>query len=950
MNEEYKRLLEQLQRLKKEYQSLFRGQKPMFEQDGKNAEQVKFQIKQIETVIRSSKREAAGLADVFTDIGEQLKANLSEIDKANTSLGRGKRAYRDIVGTVRQLADEEAGIDRLSFAQLKKLKSRNASALKETIEAGRRLNIERSITSEADIRRAGLSESEAALSRAALSGFENEKRAGRFVEARLRLERKVLDTTKLTGGALQGIGNLAASLGLQGFAESLEEIKGGLDDELRSKIRETAIDQFDAGLKEGDKYRNKIQEISDITRRINSVQKRIAANGGVATKVQQDFLDKQNKKLENAEEFVENSEEAIQNLYEQSAATATLGSKFKALIKAGKEFSKQLSDPLVLIGAMAKGFTALDQKSVEFQRLTGQNAKALASMNTQMVLGTEVLEMMTNFSKDFSVNMSSIFTPETLGELGETTKLLGLSSEQSNRLASNIALSGMSVNAFEESAFEAAKAVGQSAEGGVNLGQALSDINSTSAAVALSLGNNPVSLARATAEAQRLGMSLDRMDDIAGSLLDFESSIQAELEAQLLTGKNINLAKAREFALNNDLENLSKEILNNNALSSDFGRANRVTQEAMAKAMGMSREELAKMIVIEKLRSKISMEEVARQQGLSLEQVKQISTQEKFNTTIGKLQQSLAPVLDAFIPVIDAIAAAIGPISKGIAKITQLGTNIRNLFERDVKGSIEDSMGSIGHAMDKSGIGQFLKMITGGAITIGFTAGLGALVANYLTRGTVVNPTITKDVSKGGGMFDAFFGPGSKGKKGKAKRMKLAGRAGRIGGLGALLFAGADMASNLMEAAKDEDGLTAKDTGNSLLKTLNQNKFTAIGGLVGGIAGSVIPGAGTVAGAGLGASIGGFLDSMFPPEEELAKGGIVTKPIKALVGEAGPEAVVPLSKLPQMTGGGLSLEGLNVKFDEMISKLDELTNIKGDVYIDGNKTGQAIFSAATNLS
>ena len=34
----------------------------------------------------------------------------------------------------------------------------------------------------------------------------------------------------------------------------------------------------------------------------------------------------------------------------------------------------------------------------------------------------------------------------------------------------------------------------------------------------------------------------------------------------------------------------------------------------------------------------------------------------------------------------------------------------------------------------------------------------------------------------------------------------------------------------------------------------------------------------------------------------------------------------------------------------MISKLDELTNIKGDVYIDGNKTGQAIFSAATNLS
>ena len=77
---------------------------------------------------------------------------------------------------------------------------------------------------------------------------------------------------------------------------------------------------------------------------------------------------------------------------------------------------------------------------------------------------------------------------------------------------------------------------------------------------------------------------------------------------------------------------------------------------------------------------------------------------------------------------------------------------------------------------------------------------------------------------------------------------------------------------------------------------------------------------------------------------------LVTKPTNVIAGEAGPEAIIPLSKLPGMMGGGLSLEGLNVKFDEMISKLDELTNIKGDVYIDGNKTGQAIFASATNLS
>ncbi len=34
----------------------------------------------------------------------------------------------------------------------------------------------------------------------------------------------------------------------------------------------------------------------------------------------------------------------------------------------------------------------------------------------------------------------------------------------------------------------------------------------------------------------------------------------AELEAELLTGKDLNLEKAREAALNNDIATLSKEI------------------------------------------------------------------------------------------------------------------------------------------------------------------------------------------------------------------------------------------------------------------------------------------------------------------------------------------------------------------------------------------------------
>ena len=64
-----------------------------------------------------------------------------------------------------------------------------------------------------------------------------------------------------------------------------------------------------------------------------------------------------------------------------------------------------------------------------------------------------------------------------------------------------------------------------------------------------------------------------------------------------------------------------------------------------------------------------------------------------------------------------------------------------------------------------------------------------------------------------------------------------------------------------------------------------------------------------------------------PVEEDtkLATGGIVTKPTKALVGEAGAEAVVPLNEF-------------YAKMDELISAV----KAGGDVYMDGNKVGQSL--------
>jgi hypothetical protein len=61
---------------------------------------------------------------------------------------------------------------------------------------------------------------------------------------------------------------------------------------------------------------------------------------------------------------------------------------------------------------------------------------------------------------------------------------------------------------------------------------------------------------------------------------------------------------------------------------------------------------------------------------------------------------------------------------------------------------------------------------------------------------------------------------------------------------------------------------------------------------------------------------------MIPEIPKLAKGGIVTRPTTALIGEAGPEAVIPLKKMGAMGGITVNVYG-DVSGNELISKVSE---------------------------
>jgi hypothetical protein len=101
------------------------------------------------------------------------------------------------------------------------------------------------------------------------------------------------------------------------------------------------------------------------------------------------------------------------------------------------------------------------------------------------------------------------------------------------------------------------------------------------------------------------GLEMKQLDNIANSLLDYESSIASEFEAQLMTGKNINLAKARELFLNNQLAEAAQEITKQVGTSEEFLQLNRFGAEALAKSFGMSRDELGNMLKQQELFAKV---------------------------------------------------------------------------------------------------------------------------------------------------------------------------------------------------------------------------------------------------------------------------------------------------------------------------------------------------------
>jgi hypothetical protein len=410
-------------------------------------------------------------------------------------------------------------------------------------------------------------------------------------------------------------------------------------------------------------------------------------------------------------DFKEIREEAENTTKATKSGVQGLGAGLKSL---GNQIKSSLTNPAnITLFVIQQIIDAL----IKSDKATGELAKAFGTSYNEANNLRNELNNIANSSGDINITTlalqksliavnkefgtATMLSGELLKDFTQLTEVAGYTNETAARLSKISVATGTDLSKNTAQILGTAKAFNATNKLALNEKEIVEDVAKASKATTLSLGMHSGKLAQAVAQAKALGANLEKVEAISQSLLNFESSISSELEAELITGKDLNLERARMYALNNDIAGVAREIAGQIGTAADFTNTNVIAQEALAKSVGMTREDLAASLIEREALAaigegdKTAVEAYNRlkKEGLSdaqiavrlgdeelANQLKSQSVQERFNASIEKLKEifvSLAgpilkvisPIVDILAPILSVISGVVGTIASTFGKI-----------------------------------------------------------------------------------------------------------------------------------------------------------------------------------------------------------------------------------------------------------------------------------------
>ena len=373
------------------------------------------------------------------------------------------------------------------------------------------------------------------------------------------------------------------------------------------------------------------------------------------------------------------------------------GGGVKGFGAAIKDLGKQSFDGITNSSNLLLGSLTFMAKTImDIDKGAGAFATDMNMTYSEAVAVREEMTSMAVASEDVSLSANKLLqtTSQIAGALGTNAKInekdlktmtkltnqAGFTADELMNIQKLSLANGKSLEANTKEILGGAKEYSRRNKIAVNEKTILKEVNNMSASLKLSLGGSGDAMARAAVQAKKFGINLQQAESMAAGLLDFESSIQDELEAELLTGKNLNLERARGLALNGDASAAAAEMLQQIGSSAEFTEMNVIQQEKMANAVNMTREELAASLIEREALDKIgksSVEDAQKhyatlRETMSAEEARKelgddaLANQFEQQSNAERFAQSMERVKEIFVSIVDG---PLGVMMSGISSI-----------------------------------------------------------------------------------------------------------------------------------------------------------------------------------------------------------------------------------------------------------------------------------------
>jgi hypothetical protein len=551
----------------------------------------------------------------------------------------------------------------------------------------------------------------------------------------------------------------------------------------RVKLQEQYSTAAKKLLETQDKYRDSIEESLGFLDKISNTIEDIPIIGGVLSKALgvdelkekvTDSLSKTFSEVLNpaAAKTAKSSEEMLESLDGAAEGAEAMQGGFGNALKS---LGPMLPIALLLAGAVMsiKAGLDIDQELTDMSRNFGISREEAEGIRHELLN----IEATTDVIGANAGALTTAFS-ELANEMGSIKMISGEMAESQVLLTKQYGLAGEEAAAFQRMA----QATGKSAEqnvvaiqgitqeltgGMINYKSVMKDVATTSKAVQATFKGNIGQLTKAVVTARKFGKTLDEVKEITNSLLDIEGSIEKEMQARVLTGKDMNFDIARSLKLRGKETEALEEIYKQAGGYSELMSMAPYQLEATAEAAGMTVDQLIKGAEQQALFTQLSKDtgrEIKNAADIREEDIAKISEVNQAEAKRLVLQQQQVSANEKFAQSVDSIKAAFADIAAGpLGDIAALfGTILGNAAV--MKGLIV----AIGIALIPVAVSMASAAIAAISTMSALTLGIGAIaiVAGIATAAAAMNTERDKAESIQDGMIAPDGGLVVSGEKG----------------------------------------------------------------------------------------------------------------------------------------------------------------------------------------